>query len=168
MEKKSPLDDIPPEDLANMALDMLRNFHTIGEIHGLDEDNLEAMYAAAFNYYNHGKFQEAHDLFRCLSTMNHLEPKYVMGLAACKQMMKQWEAAIDCYGLVMNMEPLNIMPAFHTSECLLQLDDKEGAKRALKLVIEIHDISKDKKHDAVRKQAENLLKSMNEASPDKK
>lgn len=158
-EEKSQ-DEIPQDVFEEIVLNFLRNFKTFGALHGLDEDNLEAMYAAGYNYYNHGKYQEALDLFMALKRLNHFEAKYVMAIGACKQMLKDWQGAIDNYGLVLHMTPLNPVPAFHCAECLLQLKDVEGAKKAFQLTIDIANISEDKEYDNLKKQAENLLKNL--------
>lgn len=159
-EEQLPFEEIPQEQFEEFVLNFFKNFKSFGNVHGLDEDNLEAMYSAGYNYYNHGKYQEALDLFLVLKRLNHFEAKYVMAIGACKQMLKDWQGAIDSYGLVLHMTPLNPMPAFHCAECLLQLGDKVKAKKALDLTVELINISENKDYEDLKKQAINLSKNM--------
>src|SRR5580658_2269831 len=55
---------------------------------------LENIYAQAYRLYNTGKYVEASHLFRILIMINSLETKYMLGLAACFHMLKEYQNAI--------------------------------------------------------------------------
>lgn len=97
---------------------------------------LEKMYAQAFTLYNTGKYEEALHIFRMLVMFNGLEPKYMMGLAACLHLMKDYPKAIETYTLCSLLDPTNPMPHYHSSDCFLQMKDSLSAMLSLELTID--------------------------------
>lgn len=149
---------ISPEQLETLANDFLVNQKTFKDLKGITDKEMEAIYATAYNFYTHGKFDRADVIFSGLCQMDPYQSKYWLGLGATRQMEKKYEKAIESYGLATVMDAKNPLPAFHAAHCLMKLHDNDRAIAALETVIEL---SKNKKeHKDLKIQAEQLLEGL--------
>lgn len=103
---------------------------------GVSDSYLENIYAQAYRLYNTGKYAEAIHLFRILIMLNAMEPKYMLGLAACFHMLKEYQNAIQMYTMCTALDPKNPLPHYHSSDCFLQLQDFLSAMLCLELTVE--------------------------------
>lgn len=102
---------------------------------GMDNQMLENIYAQAYRLYNTGKYTEASHLFRILIMMDATEQKYMLGLAACLHMLKEYENALSSYTLCNAIDPKNPIPYYHSSDCYIQLKDFLSAMVSLEMTI---------------------------------
>ena len=89
---------------------------------GLNDNAIEAIYAQAYHNYNAGKYSHAAHLFHMLHLLDATEPKYQLGLAACYQMLGEYENALLVYGFCQIIDPENPVPHYHASDCYLKQD----------------------------------------------
>lgn len=123
------------EDYADLAAKAFKGNLSIKTLAGVSDEKEEAIYGQAYLLYNTGRYREAAEIFRVLITVNSTEPKYMVGLAACFHMLKEYDAAISTYMICTFLDPQNPLPHFHLSDCYLQLNDTLSAKVALKEAI---------------------------------
>lgn len=97
----------------------------------ISEDALSSIYAMGYNFYTHGKYQESSDFFRFLTIANPYQRKHWMGLAASKQMLKQYPEAIECYSVAAVQDPHDPYTHLYAADCFLALNDHANAKIAL-------------------------------------
>jgi type III secretion system low calcium response chaperone LcrH/SycD len=102
----------------------------------ISDGQMESIYAQAYRFYNTGKFKEASELFRYLMMVNSTETKYTLGLAACFHLMKDYKAAAQTYLICNILDEKSPIPAFHASDCYLQMNDKVSALVSLNMAIE--------------------------------
>ena len=107
------------------------NGSTIKELKGITNDELEAVYSLAFNYYRSGRFDEAEKLFNFLALFDHLNAKYWMGVGAVRQMKKDFAGAVQAYGYASFLDLGNPKPQYHAAECFLAVGDRRNAASAL-------------------------------------
>lgn len=150
---------LTPEILEKTVREVLAGKKTLKDLRGLKNEEMEACYTAAYNFYNHGKFIEALHIFTTLCMFDNLNPKYWLGLGATRQMLKDFSGAVEAYSLAAVLDLTNPKPPFHAADCLLALKEYDKAKMALEAAIAIVETSKtDKKeYKAVAEQAKNLL-----------
>lgn len=103
---------------------------------GVSNSYLENLYAQAYRLYNTGKYGEATHLFRILIMFNAMEPKYMLGLAACYHMIKEYYNAIQTYTLAAALDPGSPIPHYHSSDCFIQMKDYLSAMICLELAID--------------------------------
>lgn len=103
---------------------------------GLTGNMLEGIYAQAYRLYNTGKYGEATQLFRLLVLLDATEPKYILGLAACFHMIKEYKTAVQIYMMCAMVDPESPLPHYHCSDCLLQMKDALSASVSLEMAIE--------------------------------
>lgn len=97
---------------------------------------LENIYSQAYRLYNTGKYVEASHLFRILILMNGMEPKYMLGFAACFHMLKDYQNAVQFYTLCSAIDPVSPLPHYHASDCFIQMKDYISAMIALEMTLE--------------------------------
>jgi type III secretion system low calcium response chaperone LcrH/SycD len=103
---------------------------------GYSDEKIEALYGQAYRLYNTGKYQDAIQIFRMLIILNPPQGKYMLGLAACFHMLKDWENAIKVYTICSIVDSENPIPLFHASDCYIQMRDRASAIIALEMAIQ--------------------------------
>lgn len=102
---------------------------------GINKNLLEGIYAQAYRLYNTGKYPEAVHLFRMLILLDPKEPKFVLGLAACFHMIKEYRNAIQTYTMCSLLDPADPIPYYHSSDCFIQMKDYISAMLCLEMAI---------------------------------
>jgi len=105
------------------------------EAMGLSDDYIEGMYSFAYRLYTMGKYDQALQLFRLMVMLNPMESRYLLGLAACYHMLKDFDNASSSYMLCSILDPADPVPYYHASDCFLQLEDLPMAYDSLRLCI---------------------------------
>lgn len=118
-----------------MAQKTLKNSSSIKDILGVSDESAEGVYGQAYLLYNTGRYRDAAEIFRLLIMLNSTEAKYLMGLAACYHMLKEYQSASSTYNLVSIIDPNNPIPFFHASDCYIQLGDKITAAVMLEMAV---------------------------------
>ncbi|WP_421224627.1 SycD/LcrH family type III secretion system chaperone [Aeromonas jandaei] len=101
---------------------------TIAMLKDISGDTLEQLYALAFGQYQSGKWQDAHKIFQALCMLDHYEPRYFLGLGACRQAMGEYETAVQSYSFGAMLDLKDPRFPFHAAECRLQQGDLTGAE----------------------------------------
>lgn len=122
-------------DLDRMRKDIFEKNMLPKDAIGIPENVMEGIYAQAYRLYNSGVYHDAAQLFRLLVMLNALEPKYVLGLAACHHLLAQYDNALMTYSIVASLSPKDPMPNYHASDCYLRLGMKELALEQLQAAL---------------------------------
>ena len=144
-----------PEEALSLFETALDNFYTLKDIRGLTTEQMEGIYALAYNLYDQSLYEEAHNIFTFLCLYDHLETKYWLALGACRQMLKRYQAAIDAFSMAALLDEENPAVPLHAAECYLALDNLDGAEQgaeAARWLAEKHS-----GHDAVSDRAGVIL-----------
>lgn len=102
---------------------------------GIDDQTAEKIYAQAYQFYNMGKYSDAHTLFSSLLLIDVTEPRYMLGLAACSHMLKNYEEAAEHYMKCAALDLKSPIPYFHAYDCFTQMGDVSSAMISLNLTI---------------------------------
>lgn len=95
--------------------------------------DLEILYASAYNLYEQGAYAKASELFTGLVLHDPFQTRFWKGLAASKQMQKEYKAALHAWGILALLEGHKPETHFHAAECYLSQGEKEDALKALNL-----------------------------------
>ena len=145
--------------------DALAAGKTLAQATNLKQENLEGLYALAYNLYSSGNFKDAETVFRALCIYDHKDIRYWMGLGGCRQALGKYQEAIEAYSMGGSVAALlsNPEPFFYAAKCFLKLGDKENAIDTLRITVEIGD--KDKPENAVcHTKARQLLELLTKAA----
>ena len=147
--------DFSMEDYKDIVETFLTKGGTLADIRGLSDEDMDVIYGMAFNLYNHGKYKDSEDVFKFLCFMDHMERKYLMGLAASRQMQKNYEGAVQAYSLaaVYNIEEPKAH--LHAGDCFLALGRYAEAESALTAAV--HWSADKAEHEDTKSRAETLL-----------
>jgi type III secretion system low calcium response chaperone LcrH/SycD len=149
--------------------DVLRHLlsgHTLKSKAGIGEEEMEAIYAVAFNHFNGGKMDKAQELFKLLCLYDHTQPRWFYGLGTVRQSLKDWKGAVDAYGLATVLDVDDPRPQAQAAYCLMALEKWPEAQSALEgaLMTCAQDAPR---HAEVQKQAEELLAVVKARNPAK-
>lgn len=102
---------------------------------GLSDEMVEGIYSQAYRLYNTGRYEDAAELFRMLVMINATEAKYILGLAACYHMLKDYNGAVETYAICATLDPESPIPFYHSSDCYIQMNDPLSATIALEMAV---------------------------------
>lgn len=102
---------------------------------GITGEMLEGIYSFGYRLYNNGKYNEAAPVFRLLVLLDPGQAKYLMGLAACFHMCKEYRNAATTYSLCSLIDLEDPLPYYHASDCYLQLGEQDMALKCLEISI---------------------------------
>lgn len=134
---------------------VLNESYTFREIQGISDESMDAIYSIAYNLYQNSKYEDAHKVFQFLCFYDHYEKKYWMGLAACRQMLKKYQEAVDAYGFAAMLDTDDPKVPLYAADCLLASGNKEHAQFALESVVEFS--GDNKAHKNLKERAEAIL-----------
>lgn len=124
------IDQLPrftQEEFAQIMHDFITNGKTIKDIKGLSWDDMEAIYTVAYNTYNSGDYEKAHKVFQFLCYFDHLEKKYWLGLGACRQLLKQYQEAVEAFTFAGMLDADDPRPPMQAAECHIALGNTDAA-----------------------------------------
>ncbi len=89
---------------------------TIREQKGISDEEMNAVYAVAHNFYMTGRYEDAETVFKFLVMFDHLNPKYWIGLGAVRQVQKRFKQAIEAYANVVgNLDVENVKASYYAA-----------------------------------------------------
>ncbi len=132
---------------------LLRSGGTLGQALEITGDECEALYQLGHGFYEQGRYSEAFQTFSLLVIYDHLEARYVMGLAGAAQMLGRHTDALQHYATAAMIRLDDPLPMFHAAECLIALQRLPEAIDSLELAAELAN----EKHPVVAARANALL-----------
>lgn len=150
------------QEYTELVMEALEEGATLKDIEGISDEIMEGIYTYAYDFYSQGKLDEAETFFRFLCLYDFYNPDYIMGLAAVKQLQKEYVSAIDLYALAYIYANEDYLPVFYAGQCNLALNEQEKAICCFQLIIE-----KSKESELVKK-ATGYLASLQKLSDNDK
>jgi type III secretion system low calcium response chaperone LcrH/SycD len=114
------------------GIDLLKN----DKINLLKFKNLHAekkreAYELGYILYSSREYRKAACLFAHLVIANPLMDCFWRGLASCKQLLKEYEIALEAWKAVCSLQPKESLGYFHAAECYLSIENKKEALQNL-------------------------------------
>lgn len=113
--------------------DYLKPDRKAQEAYGLDDAEMEALFAAASSYLRSSDPIEAADAFRFLTFLNPDDARYWMGLGQGLRAAEQFTESIEAYSMAALKADEDPRPHYHWATCLLALDRGVEARDRLLL-----------------------------------
>ncbi|WP_099076241.1 type III secretion system translocator chaperone SicA [Proteus alimentorum] len=142
------------DQLANYIVSIVQNGAPLKDESAIPEGFMEGIYSFAYDFYQKGKLDEAEAIFKFLCLYDFYNVDYIMGLAAVKQLKKQYQAAIDLYALAYLNAKNDYRPVFYAGQCNLSLGEKEKAKYCF------HQVSEKINDQSLKEKANLYLESL--------
>lgn len=140
---------------AAFPLNYIMNASTLKNINKITDDEMESVYAMAYNFYTHGSYEKALDAFTSLCLLDHTEIKHWVGLGASAQMQKKFAEAADAYNHALILNPQDPQIHRYLVDSFLALKDSKKAIQHLKSTLMTCEDNPD--HAKLKTEAENLL-----------
>lgn len=102
---------------------------------GLSQKTMEAFYTQAYQNYKAGRYNEALKIFRILSALDPTVLKYIMGMASCFHMKKDYVRAATMYHVCGSADPTDPVPYYHLSDCYAKMGLADASVECLRLVL---------------------------------
>lgn len=117
----------------HQIIDLLRQTENAeaSSIPQLSEEDTTHLYNIAFQLYRNGKYEDAKHFFHFLTLSCPFDRRFWLGFGACQQMLKDYQAAIECYSVAAIQDPQDPYTHWHAAECFLASGQKEKGLAAL-------------------------------------
>lgn len=116
------------EYLEHFVPNVLAKSETLQEAVGVKENEMEEIYALAYEKYCSNNFAEALPLFRLLVMLDPYSFRSWMGLGATLQLLTDYESALKSYAIASLCNRDDPYPHFHAYECYAaQSNDDDGS-----------------------------------------
>ncbi len=149
------------QEMAEMAKDLAEHLQaggTVGAFLDLNDDELEAIYAAGYNQFAARKFDQAIDIFKLLCLYDHFEERWYYSLGVAQQGKGDYAEALKAFSIATVLDMMDPKPQAQAGYCLMALGHKDEAKSALEgAILTCQD---DPEHAEVKKQATALLETL--------
>ena len=113
-----------------------------------NDAKLEEFYMIGYNNYKAGRFKEAAPFFHILIYARPKEAKFMMAIAACYHMMKDYQQATGWYTLTTFLDPKDPRPYYHIADCWLKVGEPMAAFLALETGMDV--AAKSEKYNSLR------------------
>lgn len=158
MDKNNDKVVVPLVEVARL----LSKGNTLAQLASITDEQMDALYALAYQYYNAKNYSDALKIFKVLSIYDSSNEKYYMGVASCEHGLKNYEKAADMYSLACALGGLiDPKPMFFAAICLLKVNQKDRATVALEST-KIMGRENNSEDADFKKKAEELLKILSE------
>ncbi|MFH0302307.1 SycD/LcrH family type III secretion system chaperone [Bradyrhizobium sp. 31Argb] len=117
--------------LSCLAPDLMAGRATLGDVVGITDEELEALYALGYRYYCCGKYEHALSFFRFLCLHRHTDARSWLSLAAASQMLEDAEGAVQAYRLAALLTSEDPQMPLRAAECFVKLGRPAAAIVAL-------------------------------------
>ena len=151
---------VTKEAITTLASNIMEKGMLPKDAMGLSQEMVDGLYSFAYRLYNTGKYDQAMQLFRLLIMLDPTMGKYMLGLAACFHMQKEYEEAATCYILCSLVDDKDPIPHYHTSDCYMQLGKNDLAIKALE--VSIDRMGNQEVFEAIRERAQATLDMLHE------
>ncbi|MBH3427333.1 type III secretion system translocator chaperone SicA [Pseudomonas alkylphenolica] len=112
---------------------------SLKDLHGLDDAQMDNLYAFAYQFYEQGRLDDAQRLFHFLCIYDFYNSQYWMGLAAVHQLKRDYAKAVDLYAVAFAQGRKDYRPLFHSGQCQLALGKPGKARLCFEYVLKDSD-----------------------------
>ena len=134
-EEKYFCDDNEVGIYSENLIEAIQNGATLKDVNDVSNETMNDVYKLAYDFYHHGKLNDAESLFRFLCIYDFYNPEYAMGLAAVYQLKKDYQKAIDFYALAYSLSKDDYRPMFYAGQCNLMQRRAVQARKCFEIVV---------------------------------
>jgi len=145
------------EAMQGLLAEVLGRGGTLADLHGISDDECEALYALGYGLYEQRRYEDALKVLAFLVAHNHMEHRYLMALGSAAQVLGKYRDALQQFAAATLLDPLEPLSVLQSAECLLALGKHSPAAESLSLALEM---CKPGRHDAIKERALLLRQTM--------
>ena len=110
---------------------------TLQELEGINDEEMETIYALGYNFFTYGKYEAAKDIFTGLTAYAPYTSHYWRALGAVSQQIKEYPDAIAAYDMAIANDPNDVVSYVYRGECQILSGNGEAGMDDLKKVLEV-------------------------------
>ncbi|MEO0317647.1 MAG: hypothetical protein RL404_1324 [Pseudomonadota bacterium] len=143
-------------DMSGMeVLDNLAKGAKLGAAFGIEDRQLEAVYAIGLGQYQQGRYDDAMKLFAFISFHDPTFMKAFKGIGSCLQMLGRHQEALVYLGLAIIDDDSDLQTAVQIAESLVHVGQREDAHLLLKRIT--RELARHGGNDYTQRKAEGLV-----------
>lgn len=146
------------EDQLSHSVDVIKNGGTLSMMQDIHTDDLEAIYSIAHTFYVQRRYKKSEQLFSYLCLYQHMDKRFWKGLAASRQMQKNYRKAAEAYAYMAIIDMDDPEPSFHAAFCFMELKETKSASKALDAAM--HQAKGKKRYQPLLEQARQMLNKL--------
>jgi tetratricopeptide (TPR) repeat protein len=131
---------------------------TIKEMIPVNATHRAMLYAMAYNWYAHNRYEDAYRLFSTLCIYDPKNTAYLEGLAATCQQLKKYHEAVAFYGTLVAIDPNNSTYLLHLAKIFCQMGHLDAALKCCEAILTLDSAASNA--DSNRKKAEFLQQQL--------
>ena len=137
MGSASEIDSTAGQYLEFMIHGFMNGLITLQELEGINDQEMETIYALGYNFFTYGKYEAAKDIFTGLTAYAPYTSHYWRALGAVNQQVKEYSDAIAAYDMAVANDPNDVVSYVYRGECNILSSNVEAGKEDLHKVLEI-------------------------------
>lgn len=110
---------------------------TLQELEGINDEEMETIYALGYNFFTYGKYEAAKDIFTGLTAYAPYTSHYWRALGAVAQQVKEYADAIAAYDMAIANDPNDVVSYVYRGECQILSGNADAGMDDLKKVLEV-------------------------------
>ncbi|ARP89624.1 CesD/SycD/LcrH family type III secretion system chaperone [Bordetella genomosp. 9] len=114
---------------------LVREGGSIGQMAGVTQASTEGLYAVAYETFQKRQYEKARVLFSQLVVYDHMDSRFIMGLAATLHKLERFEEALRMYAIVAMMKIDDPVPFMMSGDAQLALGRSEDAMESYALAM---------------------------------
>lgn len=127
---------ITPQIL-NLVTETVKNAEPYYEKRGLKSDQMEALYAAGYNFYTAGRYEDACNIFRLLCSYDHTNPRNWIALGGAAQHVNNHRSAGAAFTFAAILNPDDPVPQIHAADSFIALKNFAQAEKCARAVVSL-------------------------------
>lgn len=117
------LTSIDKDEFTRRMVGLVRGELLPKDVQGIDDEQMEQIYALAYNALQAGRTDEAEKLFQFLCENDFTVSRYWLGLGACRFMMERPGSAAQAYSMAAVAAPEDPRPVLRAADCWLAMGE---------------------------------------------
>ena len=126
---------------------------------GLPAEQMEALYAAGYNFYSAGRYEDACNIFRLLCSYEHTNPRNWIALGGASQHVNNHRSAGAAFTFAAILNPRDPVPQIHAVDSFIAWKDFAQAAHSAKAVVALCGDNPD--YAPLKSRAQGLLEALN-------
>ena len=110
---------------------------TLQELEGINDEEMETIYALGYNFFTYGKYDAAKDIFTGLTAYAPYTSHYWRALGAVNQQLKDYVEAIASYDMAIANDERDVVSYVYRGESQILSGNVDAGLKDLEMVVQI-------------------------------
>ena len=120
-----------------IANKFMRGEVELGELLGLDEEEVELIFLTGHYLYNYGKYKESLKIFSVLTMFRPFVSRYWRAAGAANQALKKFKEAVVAYDMALTSNQKDAISYTYRGESKIKMGDQDGGVEDLKMAVHV-------------------------------